>query len=55
MSTDATPRCRWCGQPFHQGICPTVKAMEFHPDGTMKRVEFWSTDKVEPVDKEPKA
>jgi hypothetical protein len=42
MSTDATPKCRWCGGPLHRGQCPLVKALEFHPDGfTVKRVEFW--------------
>lgn len=43
-STDATPKCRWCGQPWHVAQCPLVKALEFHPDGiTVKRVEFWPT------------
>jgi hypothetical protein len=31
--------CRWCGG-FHNSICPTIKAMEYYPDGTVKRVEF---------------
>lgn len=43
-STDAVPKCRWCGQPWHTTICPLVKAMEYHADGfTLKRVEFWPT------------
>lgn len=32
-------RCQYCGN-FHQTICPTIKAMEYHPNGTVKRVEF---------------
>lgn len=36
-------KCRWCGM-FHDVRCPWVKAYEFHPDGTVKRVEF-----VQPV------
>ena len=32
--------CRWCGA-IHQGECPRVKAKEFHPDGSLKRVEFF--------------
>jgi hypothetical protein len=31
--------CRWCGQ-IHTQLCPAVRAMEFHPDGSVKRVEF---------------
>ncbi|MDE2105621.1 MAG: hypothetical protein KGL39_50810 [Patescibacteria group bacterium] len=31
--------CRYCGA-VHGLRCPMVKAMEFHPDGSVKRVEF---------------
>lgn len=31
--------CRWCGF-FHGARCPQVAALEFSPDGTVKRVEF---------------
>ncbi len=31
--------CRWCGF-VHGPRCPAVAAIEFHPDGTVKRVEF---------------
>ena len=35
--------CRWCGQcHIGGGRCPEVKAFEYHPDGTLKRVEFFS-------------
>jgi hypothetical protein len=41
MSTSVTPttECRWCGK-HHGPICPDVKAIEFNPDGTVRRVEF---------------
>lgn len=32
-------KCNWCGN-YHGVKCPEVKALEFHPDGTIKRVEF---------------
>jgi hypothetical protein len=32
--------CRWCGLIHASPMCPTVKAIEYHPDGTVKRVEF---------------
>ena len=33
--------CQWCGI-IHTtpGVCSWVKAFEYHPDGTLKRVEF---------------
>ncbi len=42
MSTSAVSypgACRWCGV-IHGPTCPTVKAIEFFPDGSVKRVEF---------------
>lgn len=32
-------KCRWCDN-YHTAICPSVKAIEYYPDGTVKRVEF---------------
>lgn len=36
--------CPYCSGPsqavFHGGTCPLVKAIEYHPDGGVKRVEF---------------
>lgn len=40
QTSNAAPKCQYCGGFPHQGICPTVKAIEYHPDGTIKRVEF---------------
>lgn len=32
--------CIHCGAGKHPGICPTIKAIEYHEDGTVKRVEY---------------
>ena len=36
--------CPYCSsescQVYHQGKCPKVKSIEYHEDGTVKRVEF---------------
>jgi hypothetical protein len=36
--------CPWCSSPtsatFHPGACPRVKAIEYHENGTVKRVEL---------------
>ena len=36
--------CRWCSTEstwiYHSGPCPHIKAIEYFPDGTVKRVEF---------------
>jgi hypothetical protein len=31
--------CQWCGL-MHKATCPRVSAIEYHQDGTIKRVEF---------------
>jgi hypothetical protein len=31
--------CPHCGG-WHTGMCPRLKAIEYHPDGTVKRVEY---------------
>lgn len=35
----STMPCRHCNQ-YHTGRCPQVKAIEYYPDGKVKRVEF---------------
>lgn len=48
MTTDQA-KCRWCDQ-IHGPTCPTVKAIEFFEDGTVKRVEFkTATDYAVPL------
>jgi hypothetical protein len=33
--------CPWCGPGvFHWGACPRLRAIDYHPDGSVKRVEF---------------
>lgn len=32
--------CPHCGNPKHAAVCPLVKAIEYFPDGTLKRVEY---------------
>ena len=39
--------CTWCGM-HHGGMCPKVKAIEYHENGFVKRVEFYA-----PVDYPP--
>lgn len=38
-TTSAPHTCRWCNG-LHTGTCPKVKAIEYHPNGAVKRVEF---------------
>jgi hypothetical protein len=36
------PYCSNSGQQvYHGGKCPLVKAVEYYPDGAVKRVEFY--------------
>jgi len=32
--------CLWCGAVERQGVCPSVKAIEYFENGNIKRVEF---------------
>jgi len=41
MEQSETTACGYCGC-IHQTKCPMVKAIEYHQDGTVKRVEFYS-------------
>lgn len=43
MNTTAgtSTACQYCGQ-YHGARCPLVKAIDYYPDGTVKRVEFYS-------------
>jgi hypothetical protein len=34
-------RCGWCGN-YHATKCPLVKALEYHSDGRLARVEFFA-------------
>lgn len=32
--------CQWCGCLHPNQTCPRVKKIEYHPDGTVKNIEF---------------
>ena len=32
--------CPYCAAYSHNGLCPRVKAIEYYPNGTVKRVEL---------------
>jgi len=36
--------CVYCGA-IHDTLCSRIKAIEYHPNGTIKRVELFGTDK----------
>ena len=38
-TTSGIEVCAYCGM-IHTGVCPRVKAIEYYPDGIVKRVEF---------------
>lgn len=42
-------KCAWCGG-FHSMKCSLVKAIEYHPDGTTKRVEFYAPNDYPPLE-----
>ena len=31
--------CQWCGC-YHDAVCPRATAIEYYPNGMLKRVEF---------------
>jgi hypothetical protein len=40
--------CPYCGA-IHGPKCPLVKAFEYHPDGAVKRVEFYAPNDYGPL------
>jgi hypothetical protein len=46
--------CRYCGN-HHGPRCPDVKAIEYHPDGTVKRVEYITAADYAPLPVWPSA
>jgi len=35
------PHCSGGGtQVYHQGACPKIKGIEYHPNGTIKKIEY---------------
>ena len=40
MTTIPDQKCPHCGAGPHQGVCPTIKAIEYYENGQVKRVEY---------------
>lgn len=40
--------CAFC-ETDHKGKCALVKALEYHPDGSLKRVEFYAPNDYSPT------
>jgi hypothetical protein len=34
--------CPYCGMWWHSGMCPRIKAIEYHPNGQIKRVVLFA-------------
>lgn len=43
--------CPWCGIT-HGPRCPSIQAIEYHPDGSIKRVEFVKPEPIAGFDPE---
>lgn len=41
-------QCGHCGS-YHTGACPRVRAIEYHPNGTVKRIEYHEPTPVQPI------
>jgi hypothetical protein len=42
--------CGHCGfYAYHYGVCPRIKAIEYHPDGNVKRVEYHEPRPMSPT------
>ena len=54
--TDAglTNHCSYCSNPpynfiVHYGPCPRIRAIEYYPNGSLKRVELHGEEQIQPV------
>lgn len=50
-----SPICKWCGKKHdlssfdarnYEHVCPAVMAIEYHSDGSVRRVEFYKIDRT---------
>ncbi len=48
-------RCRYCGLTGHIGLCPLIKAVEYYPDDSVKRVEMKTSADYVPLPTQPSA
>ena len=58
-NTVSNDYCGWCSNPpnhlvYHFGPCPRVRALEYHPNGQLKRVEFGPKDAADRASRRPK-
>ena len=43
-TASAVPVCGHCGSSSpHQGQCPKIRAIEYHDNGSVKRVEYFTS------------
>lgn len=40
--------CEWCGL-VHTTKCPQIKSVEYHPDGSVRRYEFFGPKDYPPL------
>lgn len=45
VTTNYSSMCQHCGTG-HTGPCMRIKAIEYHPDGTVKRIEYHAPQPV---------
>lgn len=49
-STTICYSCKHCGLIHaYGGVCPRIKAIEYYPDGTIKRVEYHGPPGIGPL------
>lgn len=48
-SSSAVQSCPYCGGGPHIGICHMIKAIEYHQNGSIKRVEMKGAQDFAPV------
>lgn len=44
------PKCPHCGQAPHDGQCPRIKSISYHPDGSIQHVEYHPAPKTETIE-----
>lgn len=52
MSKRTAKKCRWCGNE-HGALCHDVKAIEYHANGRVRRVEFKTASDYIPMSPSP--
>lgn len=48
MNSTADTNCQYCGMG-HTGKCPMISAIEYHEDGSVKRVEFYAPQPTQQI------